>query len=88
MRLARNRLDDLLLALEVPVDGAGTEPRLGVDVVHRRPVKALPCKAAHRGLEDLTTTRFSVSFGDLGHETDQALTADGRMEYIDRSVCF
>src|SRR5262249_7117000 len=69
--------DQLVLAREVAVDGAGAEFGLAEDVLHRRAVEALTCESAQGGREDLAPARLHVLLGDLRHATSiLALTAN------------
>src|SRR5262249_35862692 len=74
-----DRRDQLVLAREVAVHGAGAQIRLAEDVLHRGPVKALAREAAQGGGQDLAPARRDVLLCDLWHSTSiLALTANGR----------
>src|SRR5262245_57549099 len=74
-----DRRDQLVLAREVAVHGAGAQIRLAEDVLHGGPVKALTREAALGAGQDLAPARRDVLLGDLWHSTSiLALTENGR----------
>ncbi|BDZ50071.1 hypothetical protein GCM10025867_23120 [Frondihabitans sucicola] len=65
--LLRHGHHDVVLALEVAVDGARRQPRLRDDVGHRRSGEPLRRETAQRGCRDLVPPRLAVLLGHLRH---------------------
>jgi len=67
-RVLGEGLHDIVLAVEVDVDGAGAEARLLVDVAHRRLGEAVAGEAARGRLEQLAAAGLLVVLADPRHK--------------------
>ena len=70
----RDRLDDRGLAVEVAVERAVAQPRLGRDVVGGGAVQTPAFEAGDRGVEDRPPTRVAVRVAHLRHQAASATT--------------
>src|SRR6516225_4877077 len=63
--LVGERLDDLVLALEIAVDRSGAQIRLADDVFHARALEAAAREAFNCGIKNLASPIGSVRFAYL-----------------------
>src|ERR1700722_1873758 len=66
--LGHSGVDDLVLALEVAVDGAGRQAAAGDDHLHRYGLQAVLLQAEACRLQDVLAPFFPALWTDLGHD--------------------
>jgi polyhydroxyalkanoate synthesis regulator protein len=67
MAIVGERLDDVVLAVKVAVDGAVTHARAADDLGHADLVKSILGETRQRGLEDVQTARLATGLADFRH---------------------